>query len=262
MTGVNSSAKRAAQEDQRYLSSVDRAFSILEALSANPRSQTLTELSRATGIAIPSLQRMTRTLEECGYLAKDEKTKRYAPAIKTVDLLHNYLASNELAKTAWPHLVRLRESSGLGVSFAVPNGNAMIYVHRLPGYRGDFENTLPGKMISMHLSASGRCALASWPAAAVDEYCAAAEFAELTQYTVRSASELKERLQRATDDGYCIVEQEVSTGVTSIAVPVRAGATVVAGISLHATSIARIEEQVFQSLVVRLMQVGRALSSG
>ena len=247
------------EEDQRYLSSVARAFSILEALSENHKSQSLTELSRATSVAVPTLQRMTKTLEAFGYITKNERTKRYCTAIRTVDLLHNYLASNELAKTVWPHLVRLRESTGLGVSFSVPAGGSMMYVHRFPSYRGDFENTLPGKKIPLHLSASGRCVLASWTDDQIEEYLNNTVFSKQTAYSLTSRVSLGKQLTFVTANGYCIVEQEVSMGASTIAAPILEGNSVRAGISIHVSSSIWPQNRLVDNLSSRLLDVTRAL---
>ena len=248
------------EEDQRYLSSVARAFSILEALSENHKGQSLTELSRATSVAVPTLQRMTKTLGAFGYITKNERTKRYSTAIRTVDLLHNYLASNELAKTAWPHLVRLRESTGLDVSFSVPTNGSMMYVHRLPSYRGDFENTLPGKKIPLHLSASGRCVLASWTADKIKEHLNNTMLSKQTTFSITSRDSLESQLAAVRAKGFCIVEQEVSMGASTIAAPVLGGISVRAGISIHASSPTWPQTRLVGELSSRLLDVTRALS--
>ena len=121
------------KDDPRFLSSVERGFLVLDALSDGTGPMSLTEIAKNTGLTVPTLQRITATLVKTGYLEKKENSKRYGPTVKTVDLLFSYLSRNQFAKRAWPHLVKLREDLGLDVSLSVQTGSTMIYVHRLPG---------------------------------------------------------------------------------------------------------------------------------
>jgi IclR family transcriptional regulator, pca regulon regulatory protein len=251
----------ATREDPRYLSSVERGFRVMEELASASGSLTLTELSRTTGLTVPTLQRLTATLMEAGYLEKETETKRYYPTVRTVDLLYSYLSRNEFAKAAWPHLVRLRETLKLDVSLSVPLGGSMIYVHRLPGYRGNFENTLPGKRLPMHLSASGRCYLASKNDEEIKDLLEAADLSKITTKSICEADAIFSAIIASRRNGYCLVDQETSMGLVTLACPVTRGKETVAGVSVHSPIAATPTDAFIDRVLPSLVSVALAIGS-
>lgn len=252
----------SAENDPRYLSSVERGFRVLDALSLSSGPMSLTELADHTGLAVPTLQRLTATLIEAGYVEKKAGTKRYRPTVRTVDLLYSYLSRNQFAKRAWPHLVKLREELGLDVSLSVPLSYSMIYVHRLPGFRGNFENTLPGRKVPMHLSASGRCVLSSKSAADLVTYFDNAPMQAITAWSLTEPVALKDEILHCRDQGYALVKQEASPGMVTLGCPVTEGSEVIAGLSVH-TPLAGFKEQAFlENVLSAVVLVSQALSQG
>lgn len=250
------------ENDPRYLSSVERGFRVLDALSLSTGPMSLTELAQHTQLAVPTLQRLTTTLIEAGYVQKIAGTKRYCPTVRTVDLLHSYLSRNQFAKRAWPYLVKLREELGLDVSLSVPVSNSMIYVHRLPGYRGNFENTLPGKKIPMHLSASGRCLLSLKSKVDLKTYLESVPLASITPWSVTDPDTLMEEISQCRNLGYAFVKQEASPGMMTLACPITRGVEVIAGISVHAP-VAGSDQAAFVATVIpAVVAMSQALSSG
>ncbi|MGB3316679.1 MAG: IclR family transcriptional regulator [Albidovulum sp.] len=255
-------AKPDPDQDPRFLTSVARGFRVLDALSASTGPMSLTDLARSTGLTVPTLQRLTATLVEAGYLEKEEHSKRYRPTVRTVDLLFSYLSRNQFAKRAWPHLVKLREDLGLDVSLSVPIGNSMIYVHRLPGYAGNFENTLPGKKVPLHLSASGRCILSLRDPEAVAQYLSSIDMTALTPWSLTDPTAVLAELTKCRETGYALVRQEAAPGMMTLACPIMRGAEAIAGVSVH-VPVAGMDENAFvSSVLLPTVSVSQALRAG
>lgn len=249
-------------DDPRFLSSVERGLNVLEALSSAPGPRSLTELSRSTGLAVPTLQRLTSALIEAGYLEKDAATKRYRQTVKTIDLLYGYLSRNVFAKASWPRLVRLREVLKMDVSLSVPRGRSMIYVHRLPGHWGSFENTLPGRQLPIHLSASGRCFLASKSDMEIQALLDDTDLVSLTHKSLVDADMILEEIQKAREKGYCMVDQETSPGLATLACPVLNGAQTIAGISVHSPIAVTPPDVLIEQALPTLVSVANAMRVG
>ncbi|KAE9627964.1 IclR family transcriptional regulator [Parasedimentitalea maritima] len=250
------------KQDPRYLTSVEKGFRVLDALSVNSGPMSLTEISRKTELTVPTLQRLTSTLVEAGYVQKEMSSKRYRPTVKTVDLLFSYLSRNQFANRAWPHLVKLREDLGLDVSLSVPLGSSMIYVHRLPGYSGNFENTLPGKKVPMHYSASGRCILSQKSRDEIESYVSAAEVTPLTPWSISNPAELVDEIYLCRERGYALVKQEASPGIMTIACPVIREGEAFAGISVHVPAAGTAPASFIDKVLLPVVLVSQALSSG
>ncbi|MEM9043817.1 MAG: IclR family transcriptional regulator [Pseudomonadota bacterium] len=252
--------KTEPKDDPRFLSSVERGFLVLDALAETTGPMSLTELSKATGLAVPTLQRLTATLVKTGYLEKEPSSKRYRAAVKTVDLLYSYLSRNQFAKRAWPHLVKLREDLGLDVSLSVPFGNSMIYVHRLPGYSGNFENTLPGRRVPIHLSASGRCVLSFLEPSQIRTTLGSLPLSKLTPWSKVDIEEIQSEIAKCRKHGYAVVEQEASPGTVTLAAPVTRASSAIAGVSVHSPTAGGDFQSIAERVLPSVISVSRAIS--
>ncbi|MCY4334524.1 MAG: IclR family transcriptional regulator [Litoreibacter sp.] len=234
--------KKPHRDDPRFLSSVERGFAVIECLAGAVGPRSLTELSQATGLTIPTLQRLTSALLEAGYVEKAGSSKRYRLTIRALDLLYYFLSRNGFAKIAWPHMVRLRELVQLDVALALPLGHTMIYLHRLPGHRGSYESTLPGKRSPLHASASGLCILAALSEAGLETYLDVAAPPE-DHKTLRDAVSL------CQERGYGLVQEAGPLGQITLACPVVHSGSVIAGVSVQApTTLTAANDLIAQTL--------------
>lgn len=248
------------KEDPRFLTSVERGFLVLDALSESTGPMSLTEIAKNTGLTVPTLQRLTATLVKAGYLEKEANSKRYGTTVKTVDLLFSYLSRNQFAKRAWPHLVKLREELGLDVSLSVPAGDTMIYVHRLPGYSGNFENTLPGRKVPIHLSASGRCIMSLQDDEQVHQLLNVTNLTAVTPWSKTNPEEILVEISKCRESGFAVVKQETSAGTITLASPVTKGSNAIAGVSVHSPIAGQDESEFIAKTLQSVVAVSRALS--
>lgn len=219
--------KKPNRNDPRFLNSVSRGMEVIECLSGAIGAKSLTEIAQTTGLTIPTLQRLITTLVEAGYVDKTPLSKRYSLTVRTLDLLYFFLSRNSFAKTAWPHMVRLRSNLQLDVSLSLPLEDTMIYLHRLPKYRGIFDSTLPGKRVPLHLAASGHIYLATQ----TEEQIKLALDAMAPQNFDRDV--IWEQIMRSRLNGYGLVEDKNPSGLISIACPIIREGKFKAGISAH-----------------------------
>src|SRR5690606_27409345 len=85
-----------------------------------------------------------------------------------------------------------------------------------------------------HATSLGRVLLAALPDAELDRAIAEAlPLRACTERSVTDPAELKRRILQARRDGYCILDQELESGLRSIAVPLRGpGNEVVAALNV------------------------------
>ena len=95
---LDATQRDSERQDPRFLTTVERGLRVLEAMSAHYGAMSLTELSRTTDLTVPTLQRLTATLVEAGYVEKESSSKRYKLTVKTVDLLFSYLSRTQFAE--------------------------------------------------------------------------------------------------------------------------------------------------------------------
>ena len=102
---------------------LDKAFSIVDALEAGPRS--LNDLVAATGIARATTHRLAVALEAHGMVRRDDEG-RFALGLRLLPL----------AELARPALERLRDETGESVQLYVRQGDARVCVLSLESPHG------------------------------------------------------------------------------------------------------------------------------
>jgi DNA-binding IclR family transcriptional regulator len=95
--------ERESQENTpaAALTSIDKALEVCEALSANPRGLSLSDLARAVRQPPPTVHRLLRVLKRRGYVQQDDETQRYGLTLKMLDLSFRSLGRSEVRLHAY-----------------------------------------------------------------------------------------------------------------------------------------------------------------
>jgi len=84
--------------------SIERAFTILETLATGGGVMGLSALAAESGLPLPTIHRLVRTLVDLGYV-RQEPSRQYALGPRILLLAES--AANMLSSVARPHLARL-----------------------------------------------------------------------------------------------------------------------------------------------------------
>src|SRR3712207_3370025 len=95
--------ERATRPAER-VQSVDRVFHLLEHLADGGGARSLSELTRLTGLPMPTIHRLLRSLVNEGYV-RQESSRRYALGPRMIRLGES--ASRMLGSWALPHLAKV-----------------------------------------------------------------------------------------------------------------------------------------------------------
>jgi IclR family pca regulon transcriptional regulator len=219
----------------QFVQSLDRGLSVIRALSS-AEPLTVSEVAREAGLTRATARRFLLTLDQLGYA--HASNGRFSLTPRVLELGYAYLSSLSLPQVAHPHLVALVERVHESSSLSVLDGGDVVYVARVPTRRIMAVTISVGTRFPAYATSMGRVLLAALAPDARDALLAAIELQPLTRGTVTSIDELRVVLERVGRQGWALVDQELETGLRSIAVPVRGtGGAVVAAvnISTHAT---------------------------
>ncbi len=133
MKHANANEPRSPQFNQ----SLAKAFDLLELFDAQHSELSLSEIAKFSGLSMGSVQRITHTLEQLGYLVKAPSSRKYRLGIRLMTLSANYLEADLLVDCANPYLSELSNSCLETVSLTEPCGLNMIYMARLHSPRAD-----------------------------------------------------------------------------------------------------------------------------
>jgi DNA-binding IclR family transcriptional regulator len=150
-----------------------KALDLLGAFSFREPRLSLAELAGRTGIPRPTAFRLLTTLEQAGFVAKENG--EYQLGIKCF-ILGNIVASGlDLREKANPHLQQLRDATGETVHLAVLEGWQVLYLERLQSpHPIGFMRSRIGVVVPAYCTGLGKTLLAFKPADDGNDYGAAA----------------------------------------------------------------------------------------
>ena len=206
-----------SRPDSRYsVPNLDRALSMLELLSGAPEGMSQKELASALEIPSNSVFRISRTLEDRGYLERDEVNKRLRLTQKLLRLSCRP-ASGERSVTecSLEAMRALREDTLETVLLGTLSGAEGIVIEQISG-KHPFRFVVDvGVRFALHTAAPGKAMLATLPQAVAG---------------IADADAFRKELQRTREAGYGIDAGEEREGahcigagiLNSIGVPVAA----------------------------------------
>lgn len=202
--------------------SLERAFDLLERMADAGGEVGLSELSASSGLPLPTIHRLMRTLVACGYV-RQQSNRRYALGPRLIRLGES--ASRLLGTWARPYLARLVEETGETANMALLDGDEIVYVAQVPSKHSMRMFTEVGRRVDAHCTAVGKALLAQLPPAEARRLLAEAGTPRQTPATITDVPTLLTHLDQVRAQGYALDEGEQEVGVRCVAVPLLGGPT-------------------------------------
>lgn len=211
-----------------YVQSFARGLQVIRSFSASAPRQTLSEVSAASGLTRAGARRILLTLQTLGYVETDGKLFSLTPRI--LDLGFAYLSSMPIWNRAEPVMEALVREVQESCSAAVLDATDIVYVMRVPTHKIMRISLGVGSRLPAYCTSLGRLLLAGLDDAEVRARLEASAPQALTRHTVTDIDALLAKVVQARRQGWCLVNQELEEGLTSIAAPIvdRAGRTIAA----------------------------------
>lgn len=235
--------------------SIARVFELLETLADHGGVMGLSQLSTASGLPLPTIHRLVRTLVDLGYLRQDP-SRRYVLGPRLIRLGES--SSKMLSIWAKPHLTRLVDELEESANLSMLDGDHIVYVAQVPSRHSMRMFTEVGRRVMPHSTAVGKAILAQLPPEHVHELLARTGMPEQTKHTITDADELARSLQWSSEHGYAVDHGEQEIGVCCVAVcvpypPARLALSV-------SGPVTRMTEDLIERAVPLLTRSGAALS--
>ncbi|MFZ5960052.1 IclR family transcriptional regulator [Pseudomonas knackmussii] len=201
-------------------SQIERAFSLLESLTGEPRGLPMQTLADRLQIPKSATHRMLAELIRLGYVRQNPENSRYQLSTKLVALGFRYLSSSG-ADIVQPILDRLAQDSGELVRLGVIDGRRQTWIAKSQGARSGLRyDPDMGRDAPLFYTASGHAWLASLSDAEAIELVQRQGIADPAGFgprAPRSQDELLGYLKRAREHGYAWVEETSAVGTSAIA---------------------------------------------
>nr|AIK66561.1 Pca regulon regulatory protein [Arhodomonas sp. Seminole] len=206
-------------DDRDYVTALASGLEVILAFDgANPR-MTLSEVAARTDMNRARARRFLLTLHALGYVRKQGRYFELGP--KVLQLGYSYLSANNYRLVIQQHLEDITAETGESSSLAVLDGDDVTYVarsaapHRLMAITLSVGTRLPAAYTSM-----GRVLLAQLPDDELNAFLERVKLERHTEQSITDKAELRRCIIEARQQGYCVVDQELESGLRSLALPV------------------------------------------
>ena len=245
--------------DRDYVGALAAGLEVLQAFDAEHARMTLSKVAARTEMDRAKARRFLLTLHALGFVKRSGRQFELTPRV--LQLGYAYQASNNYRAVILQHLEDITAELGESSSLAVLDSDDVVYVlrssarHRLMAITLSVGTRLPAAYTSM-----GRVLLGQLSEAELDAYFARVTLHAFTALSVTRPAALKEEIIKAREQGYAIVDQELDSGLRSVAVPVFAGNGELLGAINISTNAARVDMQTLKDVYLsRLQQAAEAV---
>ncbi len=225
MEDVNDSTKDAGLAVARHdtarsnggVQSIERAFDLLEMLADAGGALGLSELSAVSGLPLPTVHRLMRTLVSRGYV-RQEASRRYTLGSRLIRL--GEISSQMLGTWLRPFLAQLVRLTGETANLAMLDGDEVVYISQVPSPHSMRMFTEPGRRVQPHCTAVGKALLAQLPPGEARALLERDGMPAYTPATITDPDLLLAHLEVIRKQGYAVDEGEQEVGVRCFAVAV------------------------------------------
>jgi len=220
---MKQASRPAATETSRYrVPGLERGLHILEYLDRHPGGRSMGQIAQDLRLPKNSVFRITLTLIEAGYLARDPDSSRIALSRKLLSLGYGALGeASSLVEQSLGAMRQLRDSVRETVCLSVIVGDEGFVLEQVPGLYPFRCVVDPGMRQPLHASASCKAILAYVPQEELERILSRLTMPRLTPHTITQPAPLREDLEGVRQRGYALDRCEHIDGVVCLASPIR-----------------------------------------
>lgn len=206
--------------DPNFMTSLARGLAVIQAFTQRQRELTVSQISVKTGFSRAAVRRCLYTLSKLG-LAGTDDSRHFHLRPRVLALGHSYISSMPLAARAQPILENASRMLHESCSIAALDRTEIIYIARANVTRIMAIDLGVGSRLPAFCTSMGRVLIADLPPDQLEEFLARVELTRYTERTVNTKEKLRQILRLVQRNGFCVVDQELESGLRSMAVPIR-----------------------------------------
>lgn len=195
-----------------------KGLSVIETFTADRPRQSIAEVSAACGLDRATARRCLLTLAHHGYAEYDGKFFTLTPRVLRLGTA--CLATMPLPQIVQPLLDDLSDRIGQSSSVSILDGREIVYVARAAQRKVMAIGLMPGSRLPTYCTSVGRVLLAALPEAEARSILGPGPLPARTPMTLTDPEAILAELARIRALGHAVIDQEVETGLRSIAVPI------------------------------------------
>lgn len=214
---MSTTSRRSGRAPTRALA---RGLEILLAFAEKGRPLSLSEISSLLNMSPATAYRMLGTLEEYGFVRRNEDNKQFAPGLAIMTLVPMLLDSLAVSESARRYVEQLVRDTGETANLAMLEGGQVLYLVSVPGDSMLTVKNPTGTRTPAHCLALGKMLLALVDDEAAQQLLGPEPYNARTSSTLVTWEALRKDLEMARTRGYSLSVEEYERGLCSAAVPV------------------------------------------
>lgn len=200
------------------MKAVHRVFQVLDVLAASNEPLDVLEVTRRTGIARNSTQRLLESLVQSGYVL-EPVPGTYAAGLRTWGLAAALTTVARIRQAAFPNMVGLATALMTTVTLAFLEEDEVVYTDRIDVVGDRVVPVMLNVRAHPLVTSSGRALVCERTDEAIGLLLTTVP--KLTPQTVQDPATLLETLRECRGRGYAVAERQLQNGVSGVAVAVR-----------------------------------------
>ncbi len=202
--------------------SVERSFSIIEAMCDEGKEMKLQDIAVKTKLPAGTVLRQLYTLMTLGYVAQNENNQMYFLTLKLSYVGRSIESKFDTRRIVKPHLEKISKITGEATCLSIKDNNEILYIDSVDGRDSLLKVTQKiGKKAPLHCTAAGKIYLAQNNSQEMLDFCDKSELVRFTEHTITNKDELIKSINVIRENGYAIDDEECELGVRCVAVPLR-----------------------------------------
>ncbi|MCC5969109.1 MAG: helix-turn-helix domain-containing protein [Pararhodobacter sp.] len=196
-----------------------KGLAVIETFSAERPRQSIAEVAARSALDRATARRCLLTLAHHGYADYDGKYFTLTPRVLRLGTA--CLATMPLPQIVQPLLDELSERIGQSSSVSILDGDEIVYVARAAQRKVISIALMPGSRLPAYCTSMGRVLLAALPDDQARNILGPGPLPARTAQTLTDPQAILHQLARVRMQGFAVIDQEVESGLCSIAIPVR-----------------------------------------
>jgi len=202
------------EEEKRTVRAVERALDILLCFAKKPEWG-LTEISAQVGLHKSTVFRLLATLEERGFVVRDEASEKYRLGLRILELSANFAREDDLSVILLPEMERLRDEIDETVSLYVRDGHERVRIQAVQSAQPIRRVATVGARLPLSVGASSKVLLAFADPAVRNEVLNDPSWPETVD-----KQKFLEQLEGIVAAGYATSFEEREPGAAAISAPI------------------------------------------
>jgi IclR family transcriptional regulator, KDG regulon repressor len=202
------------------IQSVDRALRILDLFDEYETELKITDISSRMNLHKSTVHSLLKTLQIHNYIDQNPENGKYRLGMKLFERGNFVISSLDIRSIAKTYLLELSMKTGNTVHIVILDGKEGVYIDKVEGPAATVLYSRIGRRVPVHCSAVGKVLVAFKTKKELKDILNSYVYKQHTSKTIINEADFLSELERVSECGYAMDNEENEPGVACVAVPI------------------------------------------